>query len=222
MERVLTAAEAKAFYDRFGRKQDMQAFYEDPALARLIAPAAFADARSVFEFGCGTGRFAVRLLSDVLPDDARYQGVDVSPVMVRIARGRLGAWAERAAVQVSDGTMRLPMADGTCDRIVCTYVLDLLSADDIAAFLADAKRVLAFGGSLCIVNLTDGRRGLARLVSAVWRRIHTFRPRLVGGCRPIRLRDLLVSAGWEIADQAAISAFAITSEVVVAKRVRRS
>jgi len=216
----LTAAEAKAFYDRFGGKQDRQAFYEDPALTRLIAHAAFGDARSVFEFGCGTGRFAARLLSGVLPGEARYQGVDISPTMVRIARGRLAPWSERATVGLSDGSMRLPAPDGSCDRIVCTYVLDLLSADDIVAFLGEARRILTPDGMLCVVNLTDGRRGMTRLVSSLWRRIHAVRPQLVGGCRPIRLRDLLSPVEWEIAHRSVVSAFAISSEVVVAKPVR--
>src|SRR4051812_10077889 len=127
MQRTVTPAEAKAFYDRFGAKQDRQAFYEDPALARLSAHAAFGEARSLVEFGCGTGRFAARLLADSLPDDARYHGIDISPTMVRIARARLAAWSERATVQVSDGAIRLPVPSGSCDRVLCTYVLDLLS-----------------------------------------------------------------------------------------------
>jgi SAM-dependent methyltransferase len=220
MERVLTATEAKALYDRIGAKQETQAFYEDRPLTLLVAHADFSDARTICEFGCGTGRFAVRLLSNLLPRDVRYQGVDISPTMVRIARERLSTWPERATVHVSDGAIRLPVADGSCDRVICTYVLDLLSMDDIAAFLTDARRALTADGSLCVVNLTDGRRGLARFVSALWRRVHAFRPQLVGGCRPIRLRDALAPADWGVLFYDAISAFAITSEIVVAKPVR--
>ena len=58
---ALTASEAEAYYNRFGKKQDSQGFYEDPALNDLIAHASFQDAQRVFEFGCGTGKFAARL-----------------------------------------------------------------------------------------------------------------------------------------------------------------
>ena len=44
---VLSHKEARAFYDRFGAKQDLQSFYEDPAVERLIAHADFANASAV-------------------------------------------------------------------------------------------------------------------------------------------------------------------------------
>ncbi|MEJ2728573.1 MAG: hypothetical protein P8185_08685 [Deltaproteobacteria bacterium] len=46
---VLTRSQARIFYDRFGKKQDTQAFYEDAALDDLIA-----HAERVFEFGCSS------------------------------------------------------------------------------------------------------------------------------------------------------------------------
>ncbi len=70
--RMLSHQQATAFYDRLGTKQDWQAFYEVPATANLIAHAAFEEAQSVFECGCGTGAFAERLLSRHLPPQARY------------------------------------------------------------------------------------------------------------------------------------------------------
>ncbi len=61
--------QVRAFYDRFGAKQDSQAFYEDAATADLILNAELGAARAVFEFGCGTGRFAEKLLAEHLPAD---------------------------------------------------------------------------------------------------------------------------------------------------------
>ena len=54
----LTAEQARRVYDRIGCAQDTQAFYEDAAVIRLAQLGAFERARSVFELGCGTGRFA--------------------------------------------------------------------------------------------------------------------------------------------------------------------
>jgi ubiquinone/menaquinone biosynthesis C-methylase UbiE len=82
MGRTLTTAQAKAFYDRFGARQDAQSFYEDRAIDVLVVHGVFSTATSVFEFGCGTGRFAKRLLAQALPPEARYMGVDVSSAMV--------------------------------------------------------------------------------------------------------------------------------------------
>lgn len=219
-ERVLTAAEARGVYDRIGKWQDTQAFYEDPAVREMIAHAALADARTVYEFGCGTGRLAARLLADALSCDARYMGVDVSPTMVRITRGRLRRWPDRAAVAVSDGTPHLPLPDRSIDRFIATYVLDILSGEDVAALIAEARRVLADDGLLCLVSLTDGERGFSRGISALWRRVFRLRPQLVGGCRPIRLRDSLSSEQWEIEHRAIVTAFVVPSEVVVAQPIR--
>jgi hypothetical protein len=62
----LTHAEARTFYDRFGSRQDWQAFYEDAAVERLLVAGRFDLASTVVEFGSGTGRLAERLLRTLL------------------------------------------------------------------------------------------------------------------------------------------------------------
>ena len=81
---TLSHAAARALYDRIGRWQDTQRFYEDYATADVIAHADLRHARSVFEFGVGTGRIAERLLRDELPATARYRGIDISATMVAL------------------------------------------------------------------------------------------------------------------------------------------
>ena len=64
---MLSHDEARLAYDRIGTIQDSQAFYEDRATNLLLRHADFESSEAVFEFGCGTGRFALRLLDDYLP-----------------------------------------------------------------------------------------------------------------------------------------------------------
>jgi SAM-dependent methyltransferase len=214
---VLTRQQAKAFYDRFGAKQDKQAFYEDPALDDLIAHGAFAQSHSVFEFGCGTGRFAERLLDRHLPADAVYQGVDLSDTMVGLARERLHRFGDRATVVRSDGSPATGAAPASVDAFVSTYVLDLLPEYDLRGVLAEARRVLKASGRLCIVSGTWGRVGVSRVVSWLWGRVHTLRPSLVGGCRPLRLADFLVGREWRVEHVNVVVAYGVPSEVVVAR-----
>ncbi len=61
-------------YDRIGSLQDSQAFYEDRATGLLLQHGEFSSAESVFEFGCGTGRFALRLLEEYLPPQPATAG----------------------------------------------------------------------------------------------------------------------------------------------------
>ena len=71
---MLTREKVRAFYDRFGALQDRQGFYEDIATRDLVTHANFEQARAVFEFGCGTGRFAADLLSHRLAENSSYMG----------------------------------------------------------------------------------------------------------------------------------------------------
>jgi ubiquinone/menaquinone biosynthesis C-methylase UbiE len=121
-ERLLTVDRARAFYDRMGAWQDWQRFYEDPALRRLLASANFQAAHAIIEFGCGTGRFAQQILSEIAPADCRHLGVDVSPTMVTLARARLSTYVGRAEVRLSDGAVTIGESDGSFDRYVSNYV----------------------------------------------------------------------------------------------------
>jgi len=214
---VLTPSEARAFYDRFGKKQDAQSFYEDRALDDLVAHARLAETRKVFEFGCGTGRFAARLLSEHLPVSAAYIGCDSSRTMIDLARDRLAQYAGRAQVLQSDGTVRLPLSDKSVDRVISTYVLDLLSETDIREFLREAHRVLTAGGELCLVSLTKGTTFLSRIVSFIWTSIFRLRPSLVGGCRPMRLAETLDSGCWELRHRKVVIMSGVASEVSVVR-----
>ncbi len=217
-DRPFTPEDAKRFYDRFGAKQDLQ-FYENPALERLLAHADFEHASNVFELGCGTGRLAEQLLRERLPPTARYVGVDVSTTMTRLAEQRLARWKDRAVVRQSDGTTRQPVPDGSFDRFVATYVLDLLPEPTIRQVLDEAHRLLVADGSLCLVGLTEGRGPVSRAMCAAWKGLHALSPRLVGGCRPLRVEEFLNRDAWRIAHAEVVSAWGVCSEIVVAQPV---
>jgi ubiquinone/menaquinone biosynthesis C-methylase UbiE len=138
--------------------------------------------------------------------------------MLGLARDSLLAFGPRASLlQLEPGTVRLPMPDRSTDRLLSTYVLDLLPSGDIAVFFQEAHRVLTPDGRLCLVSLTTGDTGLPRLVAHVWSMVHRFSPRLVGGCRPIRLGESCEAAQWEILHHRTVTSWAIPSEVLVAR-----
>lgn len=213
---TLSRQQARAFYDRFGAKQDAQAYYEDPANRELITRAAFPDARAVVELGCGTGRLAETLLAAHLPGAATYLGLDISPTMIRLAGRRLARFEPRAAVRLIDGSLPLDLPGGVCDRFVSTYVLDLLPEEEIRTVVREAARVLEPAGLLCLTSLGRGSSRLARLVAAGIATIHAWRPSLVGGCRPLHLLDYLPPDQWEVRYAGAVAPYAIPSDIVVA------
>ena len=209
--------QARRFYDRIGRGQDARPLSERRALDALAEQGDFGRARAVVEFGCGTGRFAARLLRERLPGDATYLGLDVSPRMVALATAALAPWADRARVLLTDGAVRLPVADASVDRVVSTYVLDLLSPADAAAFVAEARRVLRPGGALAVASLAPGRTPPARLVTLLWERVWRVNPALLGGCRPITLGRLLDPDYWSVLAHFPVTDWFLSSEVLVAR-----
>jgi ubiquinone/menaquinone biosynthesis C-methylase UbiE len=215
---ALGHSEVRSFYDRFGKKLDTQSFYEDAALDDLVAHARFEEAASVFEFGCGTGRFAERLLEGPLPASATYLGCDTSATMVDLATERLAPFSKRARVLQTDGAIRFPIPDASVDRLVATYVLDLLSEADIVESLREAERALIPGGRLCLASLTKGTTILSGVVSALWAAVFRLRPSLVGGCRPILLARHLDPGSWQVEYRNVVVAFGVPSEVLVALR----
>ncbi len=218
--RTLSHQQAKAFYDRFGKKQDSQSFYEDIAIEALIRKCDFDKASSVFEFGCGTGRFAERLLEEHLPSNARYVGVDISETMVSLAKERLVRFGLRAEVHLVSSSPQLDFETGAFDRFVSNYVFDLLEFEDMRRILGEAWRILSDDGLLGLVSLTHGFTFTSRAAESIWMLIYAIRPALVGGCRPISLSELVAEPNWRILYNRKFSAYGVPSEVLVTKKRR--
>jgi ubiquinone/menaquinone biosynthesis C-methylase UbiE len=218
MPREFGPQDAKRFYDRLGRLQDAQ-FYERPALRQLLSYADFEHAAAVFELGCGTGRLAVQLLEERLRESATYTGLDLSSTMIAIATRRLAPWGKRATVSRGDGTAFLQYSDGSFDRFVTTYVLDLLSDASIATVLREAYRLLMGDGKLCVVTSTEGTEPISHLVGAAWMGLYKISPGLVGGCRPLDRHSWLDERYWSVEYAEAVTSWGIASEIVVARRL---
>jgi ubiquinone/menaquinone biosynthesis C-methylase UbiE len=217
---ALTRFQTAAYYNWFGSKQDTQSFYEDIALDDLIAHADFESAESVLELGCGTGRFASRLLSEHLSSSALYTGVDLSRTMVELASERLAQYAKRAKVVLTDGSMSFPVADRSVDRAVSTYVFDLLSESDIQQAISEFDRALSARGKLCLVSLTFGPTFVSKIVSATWSLIYQLHAPLVGGCHPIQLINAFKQRSWSIDYRNIVTKWGIPSEVLIVSRSR--
>jgi SAM-dependent methyltransferase len=217
----LSRDEARRFYDRFGARQDAQAWYEDAPVEDLVAHSRFAAAGLVVELGCGTGRLAERLLDSQMPVGARYIGLDLSSRMRELTSARLARFGERAQVWPCEGPRELDLPTGSVDRFVATYVLEILAPEDARNWLAEAHRLLAPGGLVGLTALTRGRRPASRLVSGLWSLVHRLRPAAVGGCRPVELGDFVDAALWRVEYREVHAPWAVPSEVMVATPAAR-
>jgi len=220
--RTLTLEQARSFYDGFGSKQDKQSFYEETALSTLIANAALDQSRSVFELGCGTGRFAFDLLEHHLPAEAEYLGTDISSTMVELTSKRLAPFASQARVLLLEGQPNIPVDDASVDRFVSTYVFDLLPVSAQLQWLAEVTRVLRPNGLLCLAGITYGTTPISRAAMGLWQRLFALNPAWVGGCRPTLLAEVLAKESWNVVFRTVVVSWGIASEVVVATPIVRS
>jgi SAM-dependent methyltransferase len=119
-----------------------------PAIERAMLDLLPPRIGAFLDIGTGTGR----LLELVAPRAERAFGVDASREMLALARARLAerGVADRCAVRQAD-MYRLPLPDGGFDVVALQMVLHY--AEDPAAALAEAARVLRPDGLLVVVDL---------------------------------------------------------------------
>ena len=151
----------------------------------------------VLDIGSGPGFLAAEMAAEVGPD-GRVHGIDPSESMLASARRR-GAPDEFG---IGDA-LALPFPDEHFDVAVCTQVYEYV--EDIAAALAEARRVLRPGGRLLVLDTdwdsivwhSSDRERMQRVLAA-WNE-HLADPYL-----PRRLPGLLRAAGLEPTQSAII------------------
>ncbi len=154
------AAVQSWFNDHAAEWEQERALYSREAgvEAAIVAALGGPEARlgDLIDVGTGTGRM-IELLGG---QAGTALGLDRSPEMLRIARNRLeAAGLARARVQVGD-MYALPLPTAAADTIVLHQVLHF--ADDPAAVLSEAARVLRPGGRLLVVDLMPHDRDVLR------------------------------------------------------------
>ena len=134
------------------------------------------------------------------------------------ASSKAASWNDRARFWPLDDPLPQEWR-GEVDRYVATYVLNVLPSDDaIRRLLERAHESLGDSGLLCLVNQTYGRTIVERIISAVWMRVYSATPAVLGNCRLLEARQYLDGSRWHVRSREVVSRFGFCSEVLVAEK----
>lgn len=156
----------------------------------------------VLDLGCGPGFLAAEMALAVGPEGTVH-GADLSPAMLEIA-ARRALGPDAAPIQLSrQDVLELSLPDAAFDAAACTQVYEYVA--DMPAALAEARRVLAPGGRLLILDTdwdsivwrSDDDARMSRVLSA-------WDEHLAHRDLPRRLPELLAGAGFTLRDVAVV------------------
>ncbi len=210
IEETIAPQQAQQFYDRLGARYDWTAFYEAEAKRRGLEALNLEAGQRLLNVGCGTGKTHQILQEAVAP--AMAVALDLSLVMARLTTQRTGSPVCQATA------WQLPLAGGSFDRLFCSYVLDLIPLQYLPGVLSEFQRVLAPGGRLVVIALTEGTTAASRALVAAWKAIYALAPVVCGGCRPLELTDLVKAAGFTQISRQVCLQLAVPSEIISASR----
>lgn len=186
---------------------------ETRARNRALEIADVRDGWSILEVAVGTGAAFAELVSQ--NPNGNNIGIDLSPKMLAKAKKRLQAsLASNYKLDIASA-FALPMESGSIDLLMNNYMFDLIAYREMDQVLAEFSRVLKPGGRLVLVNMTIGERAGSGLYDYLYR----LSPRLMGGCRGVRLTDRLERNGFAVDSREYYQQMLFPSEVILARKV---
>jgi phospholipid N-methyltransferase len=199
-----------AFYDRFGPYL-MNDFYhhtfEAIAMERMLSLCEIAPGDRVLEIGPGTGFLASKILNTLNKNpeqSSQYVGIEVSSSMHHTCQKTLEGFfaSDNLEIQlhlVDDSTIALSKMDLSVNKVVLTYVMDLLPEDDLHQLVSILHDKLESNtdnylssspNKICVVNLTYGIDTFSRLLTNLWQLAYRLLGgEFVGGCRPLQIEQ---------------------------------
>jgi ubiquinone/menaquinone biosynthesis C-methylase UbiE len=205
-----------ALYDRLARVYDVWAALAESKARRCAFERADVTGHDdILEVAVGTGQMFAALAQANSKGTTR--GIDVSPGMLtKAARRRTCGLDKRVELQLADARA-LPFDDRSFDLIVVGYLFDLLPETDFGLVIAEIHRVLRDSGRVVVVDMTIAERHR----DDIYRWVSRLRPRLLGGCRGVRLAACLASGGFNVERRDYIAQCGFPSEVLLARREQR-
>ena len=180
-------------YDRIAPVYDIWAgLTESKARNRALELADVKDGQDILEVAVGTGTAFFEIARR--NPNGTNTGIDLSDGMLSKAKKRLQLLPHANYHLGVGSAFKIDMEKDSVDTLVNQYMFDLLSFGAFEKILREFKRVLRPGGKMVLVNMTEAEQFAGRIYEFIYR----ISPGLMGGCRAVKLSDLIEKQGFKI------------------------
>jgi ubiquinone/menaquinone biosynthesis C-methylase UbiE len=208
------AARTRRIYDSVASIYPVSTFFfHSKAHACALRNAEVRNGMQVLEVATGSGEMFRRLVKS--NPEGKTFGLDLSPNMA--ARTQKRARSEFPSSSSHCGAVdvrSMPFKDGSFDAVVCCYLFELLSQDDIRLTLREIRRVLRPGGTFALVVIGQNAPFFNKLYSVCGTLVPAFWGRQVDRAVPQLVRE----AGLRIVTTNSVKQSGYPSRVLVARR----
>jgi ubiquinone/menaquinone biosynthesis C-methylase UbiE len=201
-------------YDRMSRVYGLtSAVLHSRAHEQALASSGIDDGMRVLEVATGSGEMFRRLVR--ANRNGTTMGIDLSPNMAALTQRRTRRRFPHSASHCQAVDARLmPFRDGSFDAVVCCYLLELLSADDIVRTVDEFHRVLCARGRLALVMIGEDTAVFNRIYKVLGKIAPAFWGRQVEQ----RVPELIAASDFRIVSEQVVRQAFYPSRVLVARK----
>jgi ubiquinone/menaquinone biosynthesis C-methylase UbiE len=209
-----TAGKTRRVYDALSLVYPMSTFFfHSKAHSCALEMSGISDGMSVLEVATGSGEMFHRLVS--VNPNGRTIGLDLSPNMAARTQRIVRRKFPRARTQCKAVDARfMPFRDESFDAVMCCYLLELLSSDDIVVALQEIYRVLRRRGTFPLVLIGQN----TEFFNQAYRVCGSLAPAFWGRQVAQRIPELIETLDFRITGDKALRQGFYPSRVVTARR----
>ncbi len=211
---VTLALRTRRAYDRMSRVYGLtSSVLHSRAHQQALDNSGVRDGMRILEVATGSGEMLRRLVR--ANQNGMTLGIDLAPNMASLAQRKIRRRFPLSAAQCHAVDARsMPFRDGSFDLVVCCYLLELLSSEDIVRTVDEFHRVLRARGRLALVMISQG----AAAFNSLYRVLGKLAPAFWGRQVEERVPELIVDSDFRIVSEQVVRQGFYPSRVLVAHK----
>jgi ubiquinone/menaquinone biosynthesis C-methylase UbiE len=208
------ALRTRRAYDRMSRVYGLSSsLLHSRAHRHAVICSEIQDGMRILEVATGSGEMFRRLVH--VNKSGTTLGVDLSPNMAALAQKRARRRFPKSSTHCQAVDARhMPFRDGSFDVVVCCYLLELLSSEDIERTVEEFHRVLCARGRLALVMIGEDTAVFNRIYKVLGKVAPAFWGRQVEA----RVPELIEASDFRIVHQQVVRQAFYPSRVLVARK----